>query len=61
MKKPIKVILSIIILLAIMYAEYKFIIYNQRPYLGKDGAVYIELFNRIDEYYAEPAHNINLD
>ena len=45
------IILSIFIL---MFIEYKYIIFNLRPYLGENNTVYIELFDRVDTYYAEP-------
>lgn len=54
MKKKLLLIIScIIILLSIMYAEYRYIMCNQRPYLGERGTVYIEMFGNVDEYYAE--------
>ena len=50
-------ILIIIILLA-MFMEYRFIMYSIKPYLGNGGAVYLEVFGHIDEYYAEPMENL---
>lgn len=55
MKKIIISIASILILLALMYAEYRYIMCNQAPYRGSNGTVYIEIFGQVDEYYAEEA------
>ena len=51
MKKTIIIILAIITL---MFAEYRYIMLNLCPYRGENGTVYIELFGRVDEYYADP-------
>ena len=48
-----KLIMAIIILASIMYAEYRFIMLNICPYLGSNGTVYIEFMGNVDEYYAE--------
>ena len=54
MKKfVIKFIVCILFILSIMFAEYRFIMLNIRPYLGENNTVYLELFGQIDEYYAE--------
>jgi hypothetical protein len=37
-----------------MYAEYRYIMLNICPYLGNNGTVYLEIFERVDEYYADP-------
>ena len=50
MKKIIIIILAVITL---MFAEYRFIMLNLCPYRGENGTVYIELFGQVDEYYAE--------
>lgn len=39
--------------LTLMFAEYRFIMHNIRPYLGENNTVYLEVFGQIDEYYAE--------
>lgn len=62
-----KFILAILILASIMYAEYRFIMCNLRPYLCSNGTVYIEFMGNVDEYYADrweyrnlvPIKNIN--
>ena len=51
MKKTIIIILAIAML---MFAEYRFIMLNLCPYRGENGTVYIEIFNQVDEYYADP-------
>jgi hypothetical protein len=48
-----KIIISVLILASLMYAEYRFIMNNLCPYLGENNTVYIELFGQVDEYYAE--------
>ena len=54
MKKFILVILAICVL---MFVEYRYIMLNIRPYIGhtdnNGGAVYLEIFGQVDEYYAE--------
>lgn len=53
MKKITKSIITIILILGIMFFEYRFIMINIKPYRGNGGTVYLEIFNRIDEYYAD--------
>ena len=48
-----KIALTIILILGIMFFEYRYIMLNIRPYLGNNNTVYLEIFNRVDEYYAE--------
>ena len=50
-----KFIAAILILASIMYAEYRYNMVNICPYLGSNGTVYLEIFEQVDEYYAEPA------
>ena len=54
MKKLALTLTIILSILILMFIEYKYIIFNLRPYLGENNTVYIELFNRVDTYYAEP-------
>ena len=55
MKKNITAIIVIIMaVLALMYAEYRYIMVNQCPYITEDNTVYIEIFGQVDSYYAEP-------
>lgn len=51
MKK--KIIIGILIIFSLMFAEYRFIMLNQRPYIAGDNLVYIEMFGQYEEYYAE--------
>lgn len=55
MKKKIAIILIIIpALFLLMFAEYRYIMHNLLPYRGERGTVYIEIFGRVDTYYADP-------
>ena len=51
MKKWIIILLAVA---ALMFAEYRYIMLNLRPYQGNNGTVYIEIFGNVDEYYAAP-------
>lgn len=53
MKKFIRVALIIIAVLGIMFAEYRYIMCNIKPYRGENGTVYLEVFDQVDEYYAD--------
>ena len=53
MKKIAKIVLVLLALLCIMFAEYRFIMHNIKPYRGEGGTVYLEVFNQVDEYYAD--------
>lgn len=57
-KKIVSVVLIIIVLLGIMFAEYRYIMHHICPYRGENGTVYIEIFGQIDEYYADPISEI---
>lgn len=48
-----KLIALILIILGIMYAEYRYIMVNLRPYKVDNGTLYIEIFDNVDEYYVE--------
>lgn len=52
-KNLVAIIVITMAILALMYAEYRYIMVNQRPYLDKDNTVYIEIFGQIDSYDAE--------
>lgn len=54
MKKATVILLVIVALLGIMYAEYRYIMTNICPYRGENGTVYLEIFGEVDEYYADP-------
>ena len=60
MNKITKIILVFLIILSLvftifslMFAEYRFIMHNIRPYLRENNTVYLEVFGQVDEYYAE--------
>ena len=53
MKKIVKITLVFIALLCAMFFEYRYIMCNIKPYRGERGTVYLEVFGRVDEYYAE--------
>lgn len=53
MKKFIKIALILVALLCAMFVEYRFIMCNIKPYRGENGTVYLEIFEQVDEYYAE--------
>ena len=54
MKKNIVAIIVIIMaILSLMYAEYRYIMVNQCPYIDENGTVYIEIFGQTDVYDAD--------
>ncbi len=54
-----KKLLIALAILALMFVEYRAIMLNIKPYVGDNGTVYIEFMGNVDEYYAEPASEIN--
>ena len=53
-----RALIILISVFVLMYAEYRFIMLNLCPYTGENGTVYIEIFDRVDEYYADPVFEI---
>ena len=53
MKTTTKIIALTLIVISFMFAEYRFIMHNIRPYLGMNNTVYLDIFGYTDEYYAE--------
>lgn len=53
MKAIIKTITLALIVISFMFAEYRFIMHNIRPYIGMNNTVYLDIFGYTDEYYAE--------
>lgn len=53
MKKFIAFALALVFVLALMFAEYRYIMHNIKPYRGERGTVYLEIFGQVDEYYAD--------
>lgn len=56
-KKIIGAVIGILVILSLMFVEYHYIMFNLCPYLGNNGTVYIEIFGRTEEYYAERIEN----
>ena len=53
--KRLAVILTAILMLAVlMFAEYRYIMHNIKPYYAEDGFLCIEFMGQTDAYYAEP-------
>ena len=53
MKKLVATILILVAMLGIMFAEYRYIMCHIKPYRGEGGTVYLEIFDNVDEYYAD--------
>lgn len=53
MKKVVRIIALILAILALMYAEYRYIMTHQHIYQGMSNSVYAEIFGQVDEYYFE--------
>ena len=49
-KKCIATFIIILGILAIMFAEYRYIMLNLCPCVGEDNTVYIEIFGQVDAY-----------
>ena len=54
MKRLIKAAAVLMVLAALMFAEYRFIMCNLKPYYAEDGFLCIEFMGQVDSYYAEP-------
>ena len=50
MKKLIKLTLAVVILLCIMFMEYRYIMQNIRPIIEENNTIYLEIFGQVDEY-----------
>ena len=55
--KIFNIIIAIIIILTLMFGEYRFIMHNIHPYLGENNTVYLEIFEQVDTYYAEDIYD----
>jgi uncharacterized membrane protein YidH (DUF202 family) len=53
MRKSIKIILIILGILTLMFAEYRFIMSHQQLERGHNGTMYSTVFGHTDEYYVE--------
>jgi len=49
-----KKLICILAILILMFAEYRFIMRNIKPYYAEDGFLCIEFMGQTDAYYAEP-------
>lgn len=54
-----KAIIIALIIIAIMFAEYRFIMHHICPYTENGGTVYMEIFGIVDTYYADPVSELN--
>lgn len=54
MKKAIAALVAVLAIATLMYAEYRYIMCNLRPYYADNGFLCIEIFGQVDSYYAEP-------
>lgn len=48
-----KKLIALALLLALMFAEYRYIMHNIQPSWGEDGFLYLEVFGCVDTYYVE--------
>ena len=53
MKRLLITATAIVLLFGLVFAEYRIIMHNVRPYLGQGNTVYLDLFGYTDTYYAE--------
>ena len=53
MKKFCMMLVLSLFILSAMFVEYRFIMHNIKPYVDNNGALYLEVFGFVDEYYAE--------
>ena len=54
MRRLATVVAALMIILVLMYAEYRYIMVNLYPYYAEDGFICIEFMGQVDSYYAEP-------
>ncbi len=54
MKKLVVILTVLISVATLMFAEYRFIMVNLKPYYAEDGFLCIEFMGQTDSYYAEP-------
>ena len=54
MKRVATVVAALVILATLMFAEYRYIMVNLKPYYADDGYLCIEFMGQTDSYYAEP-------
>jgi hypothetical protein len=49
-KRIIYIIIGILFIILLMFAEYRYIMHNIRLYFGENNTVYIEVCGQSDEY-----------
>ena len=54
-RKLIFILAGVLLIASVMFAEYRYIMHNVRPYIAENNTVYLEVFGQVDEYYAEHA------
>ena len=54
MKRVATIVAALTILVVLMFAEYRYIMLNIKPYYAEDGFLCIEFMGQTDSYYAEP-------
>ena len=54
MKRVAAIAAALIVLAGLMFAEYRYIMVNLKPYYADDGYLCIEFMGQTDSYYAEP-------
>ena len=52
MKLLAKVLITLVSVAVLMFAEYRFIMLNLKPYFAEDGFLCIEFMGQTDSYYA---------
>lgn len=53
MKRLATIVVVLATILALMFAEYRFIMCNLCPYYADDGSLCIEFMGQVDSYYTE--------
>ncbi|MBQ3018396.1 MAG: hypothetical protein IJD89_05600 [Clostridia bacterium] len=53
MKKLVVVLAAVVVLAGLMFAEYRYIMCNLRPYYAEDNSLCIEFMGQVDTYYVE--------
>lgn len=54
MKRLVSALIVLVSIAVLMFAEYRFIMLNLKPYFAEDGFLCIEFMGQTDAYYAEP-------
>lgn len=54
MKRLVSALIVLVSIAVLMFAEYRFIMLNLKPYFAEDGFLCIEFMGQTDSYYAEP-------